>query len=84
MKMIYPKCETNLIHHEDWDTVYLTDATFEAEMIKANLEGANIETIILSQKDKSFPALGNLSVIKVLVKKVDKEEAEKIIEDINK
>ncbi len=76
--------EANLIHHEDWVAIYSTDANFEAEMIKANLQGANIKAIILSQKDKSFPASGDLSVIKILVKKDDKDEAVKIIEDINK
>jgi hypothetical protein len=74
--------EMNLVHHEDWATVYSTDAMYEAEMIKANLEGAEIETIILSQKDKNFPASGDLSVIKILVKKVDAEEAKDIISEI--
>ena len=76
--------ELNLIHHEDWATVYSTDVGYEAEMIKANLEGANIESIILSQKDKSFPASGDLSVIKLLVKKEDIEDSKKIIADIIK
>ena len=76
--------ELNLVHHEDWTSVYSTDARYEAEMIKANLKGANIESIILSQKDKNFPATGDLSVIKVLVKKEDSDDAENIIKDINK
>ena len=76
--------ELNLVHHEDWISVYSTDVRYEAEMIKANLKGANIESIILSQKDKNFPATGDLSVIKVLVKKEDSYDAENIIKDINK
>ena len=76
--------ELNLVHHEDWTSVYSTDVIYEAEMIKANLKGANIESIILSQKDKNFPATGDLSVIKVLVKKEDSDDAENIIKDINK
>ena len=48
--------ELNLVHHEDWVPIYSTDVLYEAEMIKANLSGADIESIILSQKDKSFPA----------------------------
>ena len=51
-------------------------------MIKANLEGAEIKSIILSQKDKNFPSSGDLSVIKVMVKKADVEDAQKIISDI--
>ena len=76
--------ELNLVHHEDWTTVYSTDKLYKAEMIKANLKGGNIEAIILSQKDQSFPATGDLAVIKLLVKKEDAEDALKLIEDINK
>ncbi len=75
--------EMNLVHHEDWTSIYSTDVMYEAEMIKANLSGADIEAVILSQKDKSFPATGDLSVIKVLVKKEDAEDAKNIISDIN-
>ena len=76
--------ELNLVHHEDWAMVYSTDVRYEAEMLKANLLGANIEAIILSQKDKSFPSSGDLSVIKILVKKEDVEDSKKIIADIIK
>lgn len=75
--------ELNLVHHEDWVPVFSTDVRYEAEMIKANLSGASIESIILSQKDKSFPVTGDLSVIKLLVKKEDLEDSKKIISDIN-
>lgn len=74
--------ELNLVHHEDWTTVYSTDFLYEAEMMKANLSGANIESIILSQKDKNFPATGDLSVIKLMVKKEDAEDSKNIISDI--
>jgi hypothetical protein len=76
--------ELNLVHHEDWTSVYSTDERYKAEMIKANLEGGNIKAIILSQKDKNFPVTGDLSVIKLLVKKEDADDAQKLIEDINK
>ena len=76
--------ELNLVHHEDWTTIYSTDAMYEAEMIKANLDGAEIESVILSQKDKSFPGSGDLSIIKLLVKKEDADDAKKIIADINR
>lgn len=74
--------ELNLVHHEDWTPVFSTDVLYEAEMMKANLAGANIESIVLSQKDKSFPATGDLSVIKLMVKKEDAEDSQKIISDI--
>lgn len=76
--------ELNLVHHEDWKTIYSTDAMYKADMIKANLAGADIESVILSQKDKNFPGVGDLSVIKVLVKKEDYDDSKKIIDDINK
>lgn len=76
--------ELNLVNYKDWDVAFTTAENFEAEMIKANLEGAGIESIILSQKDINFPSPGDLSIIKVLVKKEDLEDAESIINDINK
>ena len=76
--------ELHLIHHDDWAAIYSTDVMYEVEMMKANLAGANIDSIILSQKDKSFPATGDLSVIKLMVKKQDAEDAKNIIADIIK
>lgn len=73
--------ESNLVHHDDWISVYSTDVFYEAEMIKANLEGADIKSIILSQQDKNFPASGDLSVIKIMVKKDDEIDAKSIISD---
>ena len=76
--------ELNLVHHEDWTEVYSTNVLYEAEMLKANLKGADIDAIVLSQKDKSFPAAGDLSVIKVMVKKEDLDDAQNFIHDIDK
>ena len=90
---ICPDCETqliplkeyegNLINPKDWIIVYTCSEVYEAEMLKANLESAHIESLIWSQKDSSFPALGDLSVVKLLIKKKDIESALEIIEDIN-
>lgn len=76
--------EKHLIHHEDWTVIYSTDVLYEVEMIKANLEGADIKAIILSQKDKNFPSAGDLSVIKLMVKKKDEDDARKIVADLQK
>lgn len=76
--------EGSLIHPSDWIVIYTCSEYYEAEMLKTNLESAEIETLILSQKDKNFPAVGNLSLIKLLVKKTDQENALEIINDINK
>ncbi len=75
--------EGNLVHPYDWVIVYTTSENYEAEMFKANLLGAEIESLILGQKDRNYPAVGDLAVIKLLVKKDDAENAIEIINDIN-
>lgn len=76
--------EGNLIHPKDWVIVYSCENEVEADMLKANLEGADIESLILNQNDRSFPVVGDLSVVKLLVKKRDANDAVAIINDINK
>lgn len=75
--------EGNLVHHSDWIVVYTTDESYKADMYKANLEGAGVEVSVLGQKDRNYPTVGDLAVIKILVKKKDVENALEIIEDIN-
>ncbi len=75
--------EGNLVHHSDWIVVYTTNERYKADMYKANLEGADIEATILGQKDRNYPTVGDLAVVKILVKKSDAESALEIIEDIN-
>lgn len=74
--------EGNLTHPKDWVIVYTGNDLIETEMLKANLNGAEIETIILSQKDRSYIYLGEVSPIKLLVKRKDADEALQIINDI--
>ncbi len=75
--------EGHLLNPKDWVIVYTCGEEYEAEMLKTNLESANIEVLLLSQKDSSFPATGDLSIIKLLVKKTDANDALDIINDIN-
>lgn len=75
--------EGNLLNPKDWIIVYTCSEDYEAEMLKTNLESANIEVLLLSQKDSSFPATGDLSIIKLLVKKTEVTDALEIINDIN-
>jgi hypothetical protein len=53
-------------------------------MYKANLESADIETLILSQKDRSYPTVGDLAIVKILVRRSDVDSALEIIRDINR
>lgn len=90
---ICPNCKIKLaIYEEDFESgkyssdltlAYVCSEVYEAEMIKANLNGADIEAFILSQKDSSYPVVGNLSLIKIYVHKDAFELAQKIIRDIN-
>ncbi|MDA3860000.1 MAG: DUF2007 domain-containing protein [Melioribacteraceae bacterium] len=91
---VCPDCNNELVTHEnfkgnlvnpkDWVIVYSCADSVEADMLKANLEGADIELLILNQNDSSFPVVGDLSVIKLLVKKSNVEDAISIINDINR
>lgn len=74
--------EGHLVHPKDWVIVYTCDEPYQAEMLKANLSGAEIEVLIISQKDRSYPVGGDLAVVKLLVKKTDAQEAVEIIRDI--
>ena len=75
--------EGHLVHPDDWVIVFSCADDVEADMLKSNLEGANIETLILNQNDHNFPVIGDLSVIKVLVRKSNAKDAQAIIDDIN-
>lgn len=75
--------ETNN-QNEDWVVVYKTDQEYKALALKSNLESSGIEVSILSQSDHNFPAMGNLSIVKILVKKKDEDAALEFINEINK
>lgn len=70
------------LSEEDWEVVYTSNKEYEVEMMKDNLEAAGIAATILSQKDRNFPAPGDFSIVKLLVKKDDAEEALNYIEEI--
>jgi hypothetical protein len=74
--------EGNLVNPEDYVVVYTSGDELEIEMLKENLLGAEIESLIYSQRDRSFPVVGNLSVIRLLVHKDNAADAIEIINDI--
>ena len=76
--------EGNLTHPKDWVIVYSCADIVEADMLKSNIGGADIDVLVLNQNDSSFPVVGDLSVIKILVRKDDAEDAVAIINDINR
>ncbi|HUX93355.1 MAG TPA: hypothetical protein VMV36_06060 [Ignavibacteriaceae bacterium] len=90
---ICPDCGINLVDEksfvkpeewteQNWEVVFTSDLEYEAEMMKDNLEGAGIHSAILSQADRSFPAPGDLSVVKLLVPKKDVQAALNFIEQL--
>lgn len=92
-----PDCGTSLMDDDELDTlesaieglqtswvlVYTTNTVIEAEMLQANLKGANIPVQILSQVDSSRQfTVGSLATVKIYVLSVDADDALAIIRDI--
>ena len=70
------------LSEEEWVLVYTTFSEIDADMLKENLESAGISATILSQKDSSFPVPGDLSKVKLFVKKADVSEALEFIQTV--
>ena len=77
-----PKVELSW-NENDFTLLTVCTQLYEAEIIKANLESADIETIILSQQDSNYPCLGNASAIKIFIRKENEELAREYLENIN-
>lgn len=87
-----PDCNTQLVEFEDlpkfeelsekdWVLIYTSGNEVEVEMLKDVLESAGLEASVLSQKDHNFPAPGDLSVVKLMVRKSDVEAALNYIQE---
>lgn len=65
---------------EEWVEVFVTYDPVEAEVVKDLLESGGILVVLRSLKVSPYPVnIGRMGEIKILVKKEDKEEAEKVI-----
>ncbi len=64
-----PVEDTSEYNEEDWVVVYTANDEYEIEMIKDNLESSGIPVTVLSHKDRNFPAPGDFTLIKLLVRK---------------
>lgn len=89
---ICPDCNTRLVDtknlpkfeelsEDDWVLVYTSGSEVEVEMLKGVLESGGVEANVLSQKDRNFPAPGDFSVVKLMVRKSDVEAALNYIQD---
>lgn len=66
-----------------WVLVYTTSTLIDAEMFRANLEGANIPVQVLSQVDSTrMFSVGELAIVKIFVQSPYYEQAKEIINHI--
>lgn len=66
--------------NEEWVVVVVTNDSLEAEMIKDLLESGGIPVVLKSSKVSPYPvSVGKMGEINILVRKEDKEVAEKVI-----
>jgi hypothetical protein len=82
---VCPDCGTKLVdqlNEEPWVVVFTSDKQYEVQMIKDELESADIKATILSQKDSNFPVPGDLAVIKLFVPKEDASAAINFINEL--
>ena len=70
------------LSEEDWTLIYSSFSNIDVDMLKENLESAGIAATILSQKDSSFPVPGDLSPVKLFVKKADVPQALEFIQTL--
>lgn len=69
----------------NWELIYTTSLIYEAQMYKANIEGAGIPVEILSQQDTArMMTVGNLSIIKLYVPSEYYQDAIEILLEIEK
>ena len=72
----------NELSEDECVLVYTSFSVIDVEMLKENLESAGMSASILSQKDSSFPVPGDLSKVKLFVKKTDVSEALEFIQTV--
>lgn len=68
---------------ENFKVIYTCEHMYEAELLKANLESAGIETFIMGQKDRNYPPIGGPAMIKVLVANENEQEALEYLNSLN-
>jgi len=90
---ICPDCNTPLVEENelqkfeelseaDWVLVYTSGDELEMDMLKGLLESAGLNVNVLSQKDHNLPMPGDLSVVKLLVRKNDVRSALPYIQNV--
>jgi hypothetical protein len=81
--VVYCENDSHYRINQDYVQVHRTTTDYEAEMLRANLEGAGIDAVVFNQHDHVyFVNLGELAVVKVMVRRKDAERAKEIIDSI--
>jgi hypothetical protein len=62
-----------------WLNIFTTAEDYQAEIARDLLESANIEAVVLNQKDSSYQVFGNLEVY---VKEENEQAAIEILKDL--
>ena len=77
---IFCENDNHLSLHQGFVVAYTTSTDYEAEMIKANLEGAGINAVVFNQHDHVyFTNMGALAMVNVMVPRSQIEESRDII-----
>ncbi|MBI5648686.1 MAG: DUF2007 domain-containing protein [Ignavibacteriae bacterium] len=75
--------DTHYTLHQDYAVVYRSSAEYEAEMIRANLESAGIDTQLFDQHGHVyFVDIGEMALVSVYVRKDEIERAGEIVQAI--
>jgi len=79
-RKIFCQSDSDLKVAFDWVAVYSASTPYEAHMVKANLESANIPAMVLSQSDRMYyMTLGDLALAEVMVPKTSFMEAKRFL-----
>jgi hypothetical protein len=70
--------------YQNWAVAYVSSTEYEAEMVKANLENAGIESMIFNQRDHAyFLTVGSMARVNVMVPSDRIHDAHKVIDTLN-
>ncbi len=77
---IFCENDEHLNLHQGFVVAYTTSTDYEADMIKANLEGAGINAVVFNQHDHVyFTNMGSLAMVNIMVPRSQLEEARDVI-----
>jgi hypothetical protein len=77
---IFCENDDHLSMHQGFVVAYTTSTDYEADMIKANLEGAGINAVVFNQHDHVyFTNMGALALVNIMVPRSQLDESRDVI-----